>query len=58
VVVEFKGGADLRVPQFRKLGIVDHDEGVLRVDVLDNALLQRRTAIQTGVVQSDHADPW
>jgi hypothetical protein len=47
-------GAQLRIPELPVLGILDHDEAVVGVDVLDVAGDQRRAAKQARVVESDH----
>nr|WP_231997050.1 hypothetical protein [Pseudomonas arsenicoxydans] len=56
MIVEFKRGAYHGVAQFRKFGVVNHDECVFGVDILDRTLLKRRAAKQARIVQPDHTD--
>jgi hypothetical protein len=56
VIIEFEGGADLRVLQLREFSVVDHQERVVGIDVLNIALFEFGTAKQAVVVQTDDID--
>ena len=53
MVVKFEGRANLRLFEFVEVGIIDHKEGIVGVDIFDLSLLKFRATEQACVVKAN-----